>query len=66
MHNLCVSCHMIKAKELKDKPNLAQCSTCHKTGFTKKLEVSIKWEISSPHFNQVILPDVKPKIEKGE
>ena len=66
MHKLCVSCHMIKSKELKDKPNLAQCSTCHKTGFTKKIEASIKWEISSPHFNQVILPEVKSNDIKRE
>ena len=66
MHKLCVSCHVIKVSELKYRPNLTQCSTCHKTGFTKKLESSIKWEISSPHFNQVILPNVKSTIVKGE
>jgi Ni/Fe-hydrogenase subunit HybB-like protein len=66
MHKLCVSCHVIKATELKDKPNLAQCSICHKTGFTKKLEASINWEISSPNFNHVILPDVKLTKVKGE
>ena len=66
MHKLCVSCHMIKSKELKDKSNLAQCSTCHKTGFTKKLEASIKWEISLPHFDQVILPEVKSTDIKKE
>ncbi len=66
MHKLCVSCHIIKSKEMKGKPNLAQCSTCHKTGFTKKLEASIKWEISSPHFNQVVLPDVNPEELKKE
>ena len=66
MHKLCVSCHINKSKELKDKPNLAQCSTCHQTGFTKKLEVSIKWEVSSPHFNQVILPDVNSEELKKE
>jgi Ni/Fe-hydrogenase subunit HybB-like protein len=66
MHKLCVSCHINKSKELKDKPYLAQCSTCHQTGFTKKLEASIKWEVSSPHFNQVILPDVNSEALKKE
>jgi hypothetical protein len=66
MHKLCVSCHVIKATEIKDKPNLAQCSTCHKTGLTKKLEANITWEISSPHFNHVILPEVKLSNIKGE
>jgi len=66
MHKLCVSCHVIKVTELKDKPNLVQCSTCHKTGYTKKLEANISWEISSPHFNHVILPEVKLAKVKGE
>jgi hypothetical protein len=66
MHKLCVSCHVIKTTELKDKSYLEQCSACHKTGFTKKLEASIKWEISSPHFNRVILPEVKSTNIKGE
>ena len=58
MHKLCVSCHIVKSKELKDKPNLAQCSTCHSTQPSEKFVSNLKWEITLPHFNRVILPDI--------
>jgi Ni/Fe-hydrogenase subunit HybB-like protein len=61
LHKLCVSCHIIKSKELKDKPNLAQCTTCHKSEMPEKITVNLKWETSLPHFNNVILPDVDTK-----
>ena len=59
LHNLCVSCHMKEAKKLKDKPNLALCSTCHKTQLPDNLIAGINWKINLPHFNNVILPDFK-------
>ncbi len=59
MHNLCVSCHLAESKKIKDKPNLAQCSTCHKTQLPENLEAGINWKISLPHFNSVVLPNVK-------
>ena len=61
MHNLCVSCHLIELKKqlVKDKPNLAQCSTCHKTGLHQIITVDINWKIKLPHFNNVILPNAK-------
>ena len=58
LHKLCVSCHIIKSRELKDKPNLAQCTTCHKSEMPERITVNLKWETSLPHFNNVILPDV--------
>ena len=63
MHKLCVSCHKLKAEELVDKPNLAQCSTCHATEFPQKLEEKIKWEITMPHFNHVVLPEVSADLD---
>ena len=62
MHNLCVSCHIAESKKLKDKPNLAQCSTCHKSQLPANLTAGLNWKINLPHFNNVILPD----ISKGE
>ena len=59
MHNLCVSCHAQEAKILKDKPNLALCSTCHKSKLPENLTAGLNWKITIPHFNNVILPDVK-------
>jgi len=66
LHNLCVSCHLKKAKESADKPYLARCSTCHKSELPENLTAGINWKISLPHFNSVILPDVKPVIMKTE
>lgn len=59
LHRLCVSCHTIESKKIKDKPNLAQCSTCHKTELPENLAAGLNWKINLPHFNNVILPDVK-------
>lgn len=56
MHKLCVSCHKIKLTEMKDKPNLANCATCHASELPEKFTNDLKWETSMPHFNQVILP----------
>ena len=50
---------MKEAKKLKDKPNLALCSTCHKTQLPENLIAGINWKINLPHFNNVILPDFK-------
>ncbi|HKJ82336.1 MAG TPA: Ni/Fe-hydrogenase cytochrome b subunit [Ignavibacteriaceae bacterium] len=59
MHNLCVSCHLIESKKLKNKPHLVECSTCHKTQLPENLITGLKWKIKVPHYNNVILPDVK-------
>ena len=59
MHNLCVSCHITESKKLKDKPHLAECTTCHKTQLPENLTPGLTWKINIPHFNNVILPDVK-------
>jgi Ni/Fe-hydrogenase subunit HybB-like protein len=58
LHKLCVSCHIVESKKLKDKPNLAQCTSCHKSGVSEGFTNNLKWETSLPHFNNVILPDV--------
>ena len=60
MHALCVSCHIKESKILKDKQGLAQCATCHKAQLPENLTAGINWKINIPHFNSVILPDVKP------
>ena len=60
LHNLCVSCHMKEVRENKDKSGLARCSTCHKTELPENLTAGVNWKINVPHFNSVILPDVKP------
>ena len=59
LHRLCVSCHTIEASQIKDKSNLAQCSTCHKTELPENLMAGLNWKVNLPHFNSVILPDVK-------
>ena len=59
LHSLCVSCHIIESKKIEDKPNLALCSTCHKTQLPENLTAGINWKISVPHFNNVVLPRVK-------
>lgn len=64
MHNLCVSCHLKEMKKLKDKPDLARCSTCHQMELREDLTAGINWKITIPHFNSVILPDVKPVMAK--
>jgi hypothetical protein len=56
LHKLCVSCHMIKSTELKDKPRLAECATCHESELPQKLEEDLKWNIVVQDFNRVILP----------
>jgi Ni/Fe-hydrogenase subunit HybB-like protein len=62
LHKLCVSCHIIESKEIKDKPNLPLCSSCHKTELPESLNAGLNWKINLPHFNNVILPDVNQKI----
>jgi hypothetical protein len=57
MHKLCVSCHTVEAKEIKDKPNLALCSTCHRTGTPPALKAGMKWNVTLPHFDNVVLPE---------
>lgn len=65
MHDLCVSCHAAEAKKLKDKPNLAQCTTCHKTypegsnGLPESLAAGLKWKVNPPKYNNVVLPEIK-------
>ena len=61
LHNLCVSCHLREAKKSKEKENLALCSTCHKAQLSETQYANINWKIKLPHFNNVILPDVKPE-----
>jgi hypothetical protein len=56
LHKSCVSCHMLKLAELKDKPHLAECATCHETELPQKLDKNLKWEITLHDFNRVILP----------
>ena len=64
LHRLCVSCHTIESKKITDKPTLAQCSTCHKTELPENLMAGLNWKINLPHFNSVILPDVKAEERK--
>jgi len=64
MHNLCVSCHIKKSKILKNKQDLPRCTTCHKTQLPENLTTGIDWKINLPHFNDVILPEVKQDINE--
>ena len=66
LHNLCVSCHAREAKKSKEKENLVLCSTCHKTQLSENMAANINWKIKLPHFNNVILPDVKPENSKNK
>jgi len=67
LHKLCVSCHMIKSTELKDKPKLAECATCHESEVTPKIEKNLKWDITHQNFNRVILPVIDSvKIRENE
>jgi len=66
MHKLCVSCHIVKSKDLINRKELSQCSTCHKNDFNKEQEKNLKWEVSLPNFNSVILPVVDTLLVKGE
>lgn len=56
MHDLCLSCHLIEAKKLKNEANLTQCSTCHQTPVHSNSVRGLNWKIHVPHFNNVILP----------
>ncbi len=56
MHKLCVSCHTIESRVIKDKPNMALCSTCHRTGTPPGLRAGMKWDVSLPRFDNVVLP----------
>lgn len=56
LHKLCVSCHKMKLTEMIDKPNLANCATCHASELPEKFTNNLKWETTLPHFNRVILP----------
>lgn len=59
MHKMCVSCHLIESRKIKEKPSLAQCTTCHKVGTPPYLSSSLKWNIRLPRFNNVILPSLE-------
>ena len=65
LHQLCVSCHVLKANELK-KQDLDQCSSCHSAELHEQVSENLKWEISLPHFNNVILPKIDDEIIKTE
>lgn len=56
MHNLCVSCHRTKARELADKKDLPLCKTCHESGLPDYLKAEIKENLAGPYFNRVALP----------
>lgn len=62
LHNLCVSCHIKKSKEDKEKKDIARCTACHKTELPENLTAGINWKIHVPHFNNVILPDVNASL----
>jgi hypothetical protein len=61
MHQLCVSCHIIKAEEL-NKKSLGQCSSCHNVGVHGQITENLKWNTTLPHFNNVILPEIDKEI----
>lgn len=58
MHNLCVSCHIIESKKIKDKPNLALCATCHQRQLHENMTEDLSWKVKLPHFNNVEIPKI--------
>jgi hypothetical protein len=58
LHGLCVSCHLKKAAELADKPDLAMCATCHEKPAPEFLQPDMKDRLVGPHYNHVVLPSV--------
>jgi len=65
LHQLCVSCHVVKANEL-EKQNLSQCTSCHTAEVYEQVSENLKWETSLPHFNRVILPKIDKEIINTE
>ncbi|MGC8595761.1 MAG: NrfD/PsrC family molybdoenzyme membrane anchor subunit [Candidatus Kryptoniota bacterium] len=59
MHKMCVSCHVIESRKIKEKPALGECSSCHRVGTPPDLSTSLKWDIKLPRFNNVVLPSVE-------
>jgi hypothetical protein len=56
MHKQCVSCHREQIRNVPEKHMLDECTTCHKNDITKKIDMSINWDITKPGSNNVILP----------
>ncbi len=63
MHNLCVTCHTEKSKELVDAKNLSLCSTCHKIEPPESIALNLNWQTTKSRFNNVVLP-VTENIEE--
>ncbi|NNL19791.1 MAG: Ni/Fe-hydrogenase cytochrome b subunit [Ignavibacteriaceae bacterium] len=64
-HQLCVSCHFIKADEL-NKQNLTECKSCHKVKIHDQVAENLKWKTTLPHFNSVILPNIEKEKNQSE
>ncbi len=58
MHDLCVSCHRRKTLELTDRPDHAQCRTCHETPLPDYLQPDMADLLRRPGYNHVVLPAV--------
>ena len=58
MHDLCVKCHREKAATIADKPNLAECATCHATPAPSDLRLEMRRQLTRPQYNRVLLPGV--------
>jgi Ni/Fe-hydrogenase subunit HybB-like protein len=65
LHQLCVSCHVVKSNEL-NKQNLSQCTSCHSSEVHEQVSDNLKWKTSLPHFNSVILPNIDKEIINTE
>lgn len=65
LHQLCVSCHVVKANEM-EKQNLSRCTSCHSAEVYEQVSENLKWETSLPHFNRVILPKIDKEIINTE
>jgi len=63
MHEMCVSCHVVESRRIKEKPALAQCATCHRVGNPPDLSRSLKWNVEFPRFNNVVLPPLNVNKE---
>ena len=52
-----------KAKELTDKPDLALCTTCHRSGDPDHLHDEVAEKYIHPYFNHIVLPEKGSKEE---
>ncbi len=56
LHETCIACHKVKAKEVADKPNLDKCASCHEYSHRDFIVQSLKYEKTVTPSKRVVLP----------